>query len=115
MCAAKPRSRPGKLLSYHAISGGFIIAEIVRRVTGKDIRTVLAQEILDPLGFRWGNYGVSAADVERVALELPDRPAGAAAAVHRARARARPSAGPRSPSSPTIRASSPASFRQPTS
>ena len=39
LCAAKPRSRPGKLLSYHAVSGGFIIAEIVRRVTGKDIRS----------------------------------------------------------------------------
>ncbi len=60
LCAAEPSSRPGKLLSYHAVSGGFIIAEIVQRVTGRDIRTVLAQEILEPLHFRWGNYGVSA-------------------------------------------------------
>ena len=29
---------------------------------------MLAAEILDPLGFRWGNYGVAAADVERVGL-----------------------------------------------
>jgi len=74
LCAAKPRSRPGKLLSYHAVSGGFIIAEIVRRVTGRDIRTVLRQEILKPLGFRWGNYGVSARDVGRVALSYPTGP-----------------------------------------
>ena len=60
LCDAKPRTRPGKLLSYHAVSGGFIIAEIVQRVTGKDIRQVMAEEILDPLGFRWGNYGVAA-------------------------------------------------------
>jgi CubicO group peptidase (beta-lactamase class C family) len=74
MCAAEPRSRPGKLLSYHAVSGGFIIAEIVRRVTGRDIRAVLGQEILDPLGFRWGNYGVSPTDVERVAWSYPTGP-----------------------------------------
>ena len=74
LCAAKPRSRPGKSLSYHAMSGGFIIAEIVERVTGKDIRTVLAEEILDPLGFRWGNYGVSAADVDLVGLSYPTGP-----------------------------------------
>jgi len=74
LCAAKPRSRPGKLLSYHAVSGGFIIAEIVQRVTGKNIRTVLAKEILGPLDFRWGNYGVSPKDVERVALSYPTGP-----------------------------------------
>jgi CubicO group peptidase (beta-lactamase class C family) len=68
LCDAKPRSRPGKLLAYHAVSGGFIIAEIVARVTGKDIRAVLAEEILDPLGFRWGNYGVAPEDVPRVGL-----------------------------------------------
>jgi hypothetical protein len=38
------------------------------RPTHCDIRTVLAEEILDPLGFRWGNYGVSLADIESVAL-----------------------------------------------
>ena len=74
LCAAKPSSRPGKLLSYHAMSGGFVIAEIVRRVTGRDIRTVLRQEILRPLGFRWGNYGVRPKDVGRVALSYPTGP-----------------------------------------
>jgi len=74
VCAAKPRSRPGKLLSYHAISGGFIIAEIVQRVTGRDIRTVLAEKILDPLGFRWGNYGVSPNDVGRVGMSYATGP-----------------------------------------
>jgi CubicO group peptidase (beta-lactamase class C family) len=66
MCEARPRTRPGRLLAYHAVSGGFIIAEIVERVTGKDIRTVMQEEILDPLGFRWGNFGVDAADLDLV-------------------------------------------------
>ncbi len=59
--------RPGRHIAYHAISGGFILGEIVRRVTGQDIREVLAQEILKPLGMRWLNYGVAPADVGRVA------------------------------------------------
>ncbi len=67
LCDAKPQSRPGQSLAYHAISGGYIVGEIVHRVTGKPIREVLASEILDPLGFRWTNYGVATADVDAVA------------------------------------------------
>jgi CubicO group peptidase (beta-lactamase class C family) len=67
ICDARPASRPGKWTAYHAVSGGFIIAEIVERVTGKGIREVLAQEILEPLRFRWMSYGVAEADVSAVA------------------------------------------------
>ena len=67
ICEAKPAIRPGRLLAYHAVSGGFILGEIVQRVTGKSIRQVLAEEILDPLGFRWGNYGVAEHDTGEVA------------------------------------------------
>ncbi|MEA2126685.1 MAG: hypothetical protein QOI80_3467 [Solirubrobacteraceae bacterium] len=66
MCEARPRTRPGKLLAYHAVSGGFIIAAVVERITGKDIRTVMQEEILDPLGFRWGNFGVAPEDLGTV-------------------------------------------------
>lgn len=66
LCDAKPSTRPGRILSYHAVAGGFIIAEIVRRVTGKEIRDVLREEVLEPLGFRWGNFGVAPADVPAV-------------------------------------------------
>jgi CubicO group peptidase (beta-lactamase class C family) len=68
LCDAKPSGRPGKMLAYHAISGGFIIGEIVRRVTGKDIRAVLADRICDPLGFRWTNFGVAPDEVPAVAI-----------------------------------------------
>lgn len=66
ICDTKPVSRPGKSLAYHAISGGFILQAILERVTGKPLRRLLADEILDPLGFRWGNYGVEAEDVPLV-------------------------------------------------
>jgi CubicO group peptidase (beta-lactamase class C family) len=67
LCDAHPISRPGGSLAYHAISGGYIIGEIVHRVCGKPINEVLAERILDPLGFRWNNYGVAPADVGEVA------------------------------------------------
>jgi CubicO group peptidase (beta-lactamase class C family) len=65
---AKPFAKAGRYLAYHAVSGGFILGEVVWRVTGKDIRQVLAEEFLDPLGFRWTNFGVAPEDVEQVAV-----------------------------------------------
>lgn len=74
LCDARPFARPGRFLAYHAVSGGYILAEIVQRVTGKDIRAVLNEEILDPLAFRWTNYGVAPRDVSRVALNYVTGP-----------------------------------------
>jgi CubicO group peptidase (beta-lactamase class C family) len=67
LCHARPVSTAGTRLAYHAVSGGYILGEVVWQVTGKDIRTVLAEEILEPLGFRWTNFGVAPADVGTVA------------------------------------------------
>lgn len=74
MYDAKPIHRPGKRQAYHAVSGGNLLAEVVREVTGRSIREVLAEEILDPLGFRWTSYGVAADDVDKVALSYPTGP-----------------------------------------
>jgi CubicO group peptidase (beta-lactamase class C family) len=74
ICEAKPSVRPGRLLAYHAVSGGYILGEIIRRVTGKTVREVLADQILDPLGFRWGNYGVAPEDVGEVSLSYVTGP-----------------------------------------
>ncbi len=74
ICDAKPFHKPGTLLAYHAVSGGFILGEIVQRVTGKSIRAVLGESILDPLGFRWGNYGVAPEDVAEVGLNYATGP-----------------------------------------
>ncbi len=68
LCEARPFARPGRYLAYHAVSGGFILGEVVYRTTGQDIRTVLAREILEPLQFRWNNYGVAPEDLPQVAL-----------------------------------------------
>jgi CubicO group peptidase (beta-lactamase class C family) len=68
ICDTKPSSTPGTLLAYHAVTGGFILGEVVARATNRSLREVIAEEILEPLGFRWGNYGVSAEDVDAVGL-----------------------------------------------
>jgi CubicO group peptidase (beta-lactamase class C family) len=64
---ARPRGRPGRWLAYHAVSGGFVLAEVVRRASGRSIRDVLEKEIRDPLGVRWLSYGVPREDLDRVA------------------------------------------------
>ncbi len=67
MCDVVPSSRAGGRLAYHAITGGFVLAEVVQRATGKDIRQVMDEKIAKPLGFRWNNYGVAKKDVAKVA------------------------------------------------
>jgi CubicO group peptidase (beta-lactamase class C family) len=74
LCAAKPFARPGRYLAYHAVSGGFILGEVVHRATGHDIRTILSREILEPLGFRWNNYGVAEEDIPELALNYVTGP-----------------------------------------
>ena len=66
ICEAPRLSRPGQRLAYHAISGGFILGEVVQRAAGEDLRSYLDREICKPLGFRWMNYGVRARDLKRV-------------------------------------------------
>jgi CubicO group peptidase (beta-lactamase class C family) len=63
----RPIYPPGLVHVYHALTWGPLIREIVSAATGKNIRDVLADEILDPLGFRWTNYGVAPQDVPLVA------------------------------------------------
>lgn len=63
----KPIHRPGLMHIYHGLTWGPLVREIVSAATGRDIREILGTEILDPLGFRWTNYGVAEADVPLVA------------------------------------------------
>ena len=63
----KPIHRPGLLHIYHGLTWGPLVREIVSAATGRNIREILATEILDPLGFRWTNYGVADGDVALVA------------------------------------------------
>ncbi|MGV0791957.1 lipase LipE [Mycolicibacterium sp. XJ1819] len=74
----RPLHRPGLVHIYHGLTWGPLMREIVAAATGRNIREILATEILEPLGFRWTNYGVAAQDVSKVApSHATGRPAAA--------------------------------------
>ncbi len=67
----RPLYPPGRMHMYHALTWGPLMREIVYAAAGKDIRDILATEILDPLGFRWTNFGVAPQDIPLVAPSHP--------------------------------------------
>jgi CubicO group peptidase (beta-lactamase class C family) len=64
----KPIWRPGRRFGYHALTGGFILAEVIRRVSGTDIQELMAREFAEPLGMNHFRFGVDPADTGKVAL-----------------------------------------------
>ena len=74
LCDAKPVLAPGRRLAYHALTGGYVIGEVVRRVTGRDIRRVLREDLLAPLGIRGLGYGVPPSEVDGVARNVTTGP-----------------------------------------
>lgn len=58
LCAAKPFDPHFERQSYHAITGGFIVGELVRRVSGLGLREALARWIAEPLGCTTLDYGL---------------------------------------------------------
>lgn len=69
ICHAAPISLAGRQLAYHALTGGFILAEVCRQVDGRDLQTLLDEEIRRPLGFRSFRYGVPADQLDQVARD----------------------------------------------
>lgn len=67
LCRAKPMSRPGRALAYHAVTGGYILGEVVARVTGSDFRKVLSSKISRPLGLKGLSCGVKSSKAGAVA------------------------------------------------
>jgi CubicO group peptidase (beta-lactamase class C family) len=66
LCDARPTGVPGRL-AYHALTGGYLLAEIIRRVKGHDVREMLRHEVREPLGIVHFDYGVPADLVDQVA------------------------------------------------
>lgn len=45
-----PESEPGEVGAYHAATQGFLVGEVVRRITGRGLGTFFAEEVAGPLG-----------------------------------------------------------------
>lgn len=61
LCAAKPLDLRFERQAYHALTGGYIIGELVRRVSGRELRDVMQDWISGPLKLRYLNYGLAPA------------------------------------------------------
>ncbi|HEX4906587.1 MAG TPA: serine hydrolase domain-containing protein [Acidimicrobiales bacterium] len=68
LAAEAPFWEPGTRHGYHALTFGFLVGEVVRRVTGRSLGTFVAEEIAEPLGL---DLQIGVADVAGIAPLVP--------------------------------------------
>jgi len=66
LAAETPFWTPGLQHGYHGLTFGFLVGEVVRRVTGTSLGQFFKSEVADRLGIDF-QIGLAASDVERVA------------------------------------------------
>ncbi|MGH9058733.1 MAG: serine hydrolase domain-containing protein, partial [Acidimicrobiales bacterium] len=50
LAAQEPWWAPGTASGYHAVTQGYLVGEVVRRITGQSLGTFFAREVAGPLG-----------------------------------------------------------------
>jgi len=70
LAAQEPFWKPGTASGYHAATHGFLIGEVVRRITGRSLGTVFREEIAEPLGADF-HIGLPESAEPRVAELVP--------------------------------------------
>ena len=70
LAAQAPRWKPGTAAGYHSLTQGFLVGEVVRRVTGRSVGEFFAGEVAGPLGADF-HIGLPAEHDHRVALSVP--------------------------------------------
>jgi CubicO group peptidase (beta-lactamase class C family) len=70
LAAQAPFWSPGEAVGYHAITQGYLIGEVVRRITGRSLGTFFRQEVAEPLGADF-HIGLPASEDVRVAELIP--------------------------------------------
>ena len=76
LAAQAPFWEPGTASGYHALTQGYLVGEVVRRITGRSLGTVFREEIAGPLGADF-HIGLPASEDHRVADLIPPPPGGA--------------------------------------
>ncbi|MCH4244173.1 serine hydrolase domain-containing protein [Acinetobacter gerneri] len=69
--AAHPVSYAGSRMAYHAVTAGYILGELIERVTGQDIRDFLDERISKPMNMPYFNFGLKNELRDQVALNYP--------------------------------------------
>jgi CubicO group peptidase (beta-lactamase class C family) len=70
LAAQAPWWEPGSASGYHAITQGYLIGEVVRRITGKTLGTYFQEEIAGPLGADFF-IGVPPSELHRISRLIP--------------------------------------------
>src|SRR5215212_1318479 len=70
LAAQAPRWEPGSAAGYHSLTQGFLVGEVVRRITGRSLGGFFAEEVAGPLGADF-HIGLSAEHDHRVARTVP--------------------------------------------
>lgn len=70
LAAQEPFWAPGTAPGYHGVTQGYLVGEVVRRITGKSLGTVFAEQLAGPLGADF-HIGLDAAHDGRVADLVP--------------------------------------------
>lgn len=70
LAAQAPFWEPGSASGYHAITYGYLVGEVVRRVTGQSLGAVFHEQIAVPLGVDF-HIGLPASEDARVANLIP--------------------------------------------
>ena len=70
LAAQKPWWEPGTASGYHAVTQGYLVGEVVRRVTGQSLGTFFAKEVAGPLGAEFF-IGLPAAEDHRTVRVIP--------------------------------------------
>jgi CubicO group peptidase (beta-lactamase class C family) len=72
LAAQAPLWEPGTVAAYHIHNQGFLLGEIIRRVTGKTVGRLLREELAGPLGADYMIGGLSSRDEARCAQVQPN-------------------------------------------
>ncbi|WP_374575162.1 serine hydrolase domain-containing protein [Phenylobacterium sp.] len=70
LAAQAPEWEPGTACGYHSITQGYLVGEVIRRITGRSVGTVFREEIAEPLGADF-HIGLPASEDGRVADLIP--------------------------------------------
>jgi CubicO group peptidase (beta-lactamase class C family) len=70
LAAQEPFWKPGTASGYHGLTQGYLVGEVVRRITGQSLGTVFHDEIAAPLGADF-HIGLAASEDPRVADLIP--------------------------------------------
>ncbi len=73
LAAQAPYWEAGTAPGYHAVTQGYLVGEVIRRITGRTLGTVFREEIAEPLGADF-HIGLWSSEDARVADLIPPPP-----------------------------------------